>query len=134
MKYDRLYGLSAGDYRYPGEDNAFAKIEKVPLLDKLADAYVRLIVELGALPDVEGNCFRVTEKTCARIYKLYELAAMRLDMPSLPPLYIKSSFEINAGSYGGSKPMIVLTSSSGRFQFSVENAYTVRYSTPISLQ
>ena len=29
---------------------------------------------------------------------------------------------------------MVLTSSAGRFQFSVENAYTVRYSTPSSLQ
>ena len=32
------------------------------------------------------------------------------------------------------RPMMVLTSSAGRFQFSVENAYTVRYSTPSSLQ
>ena len=32
------------------------------------------------------------------------------------------------------RPMMAATSSEGRFQFSVEKAYTVRYSNPISLQ
>ena len=36
--------------------------------------------------------------------------------------------------YCSKSPMMVLTSSAGRFQFSVEKAYTVRYSTPSSLQ
>ena len=46
----------------------------------------------------------------------------------------RSMVSTASSRYCFKRPMMALTSSAGRFQFSVENAYTVRYATPSSLQ
>ena len=49
-------------------------------------------------------------------------------------IWSRSMESMASSIYCLSRAMMVLTSSAGRFQFSVEKAYTVRYSTPRSLQ
>lgn len=110
MDYTSLCGLKVSDYEYPGEDNAFALLKKVPLLDQVTGAFLKLDIQTGLLPSTQGDCFRITEGTCPEVYRLYETALCRLDMPKAYPLYVKSEFEFNAYAVGG-EPFIVLHSS-----------------------
>lgn len=110
MEYGALHGLKVRDYEYPGEDNAFALLKKVPFLDQAVSAYLKLNAQAGILPAIHGDCFRITEGTCPEVYRLYETALRRLDMPEAYPLYAKSEFEFNAFAMGG-EPFIVVHSS-----------------------
>lgn len=111
MEYDRLAGLCTEDYVYPGEDNAFAALKKIPVLDQIAAAYLKYISQIGYLPEIQGNCYCVTKETCPEVYAVYQKALQRLDFQEEYPLYVKSSFEYNAFTSGGSAPYIVIHSS-----------------------
>lgn len=111
MNYGNLKGLQVDDYRYPGEEKAFKLIEKVPLLDELVGAYLKMIQETMVYPEIQGDCYRVTEKSAPRLYGLYKTCLERLDMDQEYPLYVKASFDYNACAYGGNSPLIILHSS-----------------------
>lgn len=111
VNYGRLKGLRVDDYRYPGEESAFRLLEKIPLLDELAGAYLKGIQETVSYPEIQGNCYRVTAKTAPRLHRLYTTALERLDMDQEYPLYVKADFDYNACAYGGNSPLIMLHSS-----------------------
>lgn len=107
MEYSALHNLKTDDYEYPGERNAFALLKKIPFLDQAVDVYLKLIMEVYALPEVQGNFYRITEETCPEIYRLYKLALSRLDIKEEYPLYAKAEFEYNAYATGGSPYIVV---------------------------
>lgn len=110
MDYFALPGLKVSDYEYPGEDNAFAVLKKVPLLDQVTSAFIKLNIQTGLLPATQGDCYRITETTCPALYRLYQTALRRLDIQEEYPLYAKSDFEFNAYAVGG-EPFVVVHSS-----------------------
>ena len=97
MGYDCLQNLCVEDYEYPGEKNAFAVLKKIPILDKVTGAYLKYISQLAIVPEQQGDFYRVTEKTCPEIYKLYKTALKRLDISEEYPLYIKAEYNSAAG-------------------------------------
>ncbi len=111
MEYGRLKGIKTEEYEYPGEETAFSLVKKVPLLDKIVAAYLKYGNWMLALPEVQGDCFRVTEETSPEAYRIYKTALTRLDMPSEYPLFAKEDYEYNAYTTGGSAPYIVIHSS-----------------------
>lgn len=111
MEYEKLKGIRVSEYEYPGEANAFAVVKKIPGMDKILAAYMAYLSKLYSLPEVLGDCFRVTEDTSPAVYKIYKKALQRLDMPEEYPLYAKSEYEYNAYTTGGSSPYVVIYSS-----------------------
>ena len=111
MEYNRLYDLNVSDYIYPGENNAFNLIRKVPLWDKLMNEYCGVIISSNDLPNAQADYYRVTEKSCKHIHDLFELAKARLEIPQDIPLFIKPEFDFNACAYGGGSPFIIIHSS-----------------------
>lgn len=111
MTYGRLKGLKPEDFQHPGEKNAMAVLRNIPMLDMIAGKYVDMRVQLGIYAETVGSDFRITEKTNPRIYRLYQLALERLDMPMEYPLYSRMSFDYNAGAVGGENPFIYIHSS-----------------------
>lgn len=111
MEYASLSGLRPEDYMYPGEDSAFAALKKIPVLDQIAAAYLKYLTQIFTLPEVQGDCFRITKETCPAVYGIYQKALSRLDMEEEYPLFAKAAFDYNAYTTGGSKPYIVIHSS-----------------------
>lgn len=111
MEYEQLYGLQVSDYEYPGEANAFSLLKKIPVLDKVVAAYLKCATHAFHLPEVIGDCFRVTPDTSPRVYDIYKKALKRLDITEEYPLYVKAEYDYNAYTTGGSAPFIVIHSS-----------------------
>lgn len=111
MEGTRLEGLRTEDYIYPGEDNAFAAIKKIPVLDKAVAAFIKYQTQLTWLPQVQGDSFQITDDTCPDIYDIYRTALERLDMPEEYPLFVQSAFEYNVYATGGDEPFVVINSS-----------------------
>ena len=111
MDYKRLKGLKMEDYQHPSEKTAFEALRKLPFIDKLTAQFVKYIVSISALPEIQGNCFRLTRSTCPEIYDSYLTALERLDMPREYPLYAREDYQYNACAFGGDKPFICINSS-----------------------
>lgn len=109
--YTRLAGLKTEDYEYPGERTALWALRKIPLLDKIIAEECKLLVQTQVIPEMEGGCFHVTEKTCPDLYRLFMTACERLDITEEIPFYVKAEFEYNAVMYGGAKPLLMVHSS-----------------------
>ena len=111
VEYNHLYNLKPSDYMYPGEDNAFNLIRKVPLWDKLMNEYMGFVISSNELPNAQADYYRVTEKSCKHVHDIFELAKARLDIQQDIPLFIKPDFDFNASAYGGGSPFIIIHSS-----------------------
>lgn len=103
--------LCVEDYTYPGEENAFAVLKKIPVLDQVIAAYQKYVAHALVLPQIQGDYFRITEDTCPAIYAVYQKALERLDIEEEYPLFSKSCFEYNAYTLGGNAPCVVIHSS-----------------------
>lgn len=111
MEYEQLHGLQVAEYEYPGEANAFALLKKVPVLDQLVAGYLKYTSQTFQLPQVQGDCFRVTQATSPDVYHIYKKALKRLDISAEYPLFAKADYEYNAYTTGGSSPYVVIHSS-----------------------
>lgn len=111
MEYNCLKGIKPAEYEYPGENNAFAALKKIPMLDRITAEYLKYRIQSGMMPELLGDCFRVTEQTCPQVYTLYLKALKRLDMPEEYPLFAKAEYQYNAYASGGSAPFVVIHSS-----------------------
>lgn len=111
MEYTRMNGLKASDYMYPGEDLAFTELNSFPLVDKVIGEIIALSTNTNALPETQADMYRVTEKSCPKVYELFQTAKTRLDIKKEIPLFIKPDFDFNACAYGGESPFIIIHSS-----------------------
>lgn len=109
--YERLKGLKTTDYEHPGEKLAMAALRKVPLLDLVFAKYMDMTMKTDLLAECAGNNFRITDKTNPRIYRLYQTALARLDMPREYPLFSELGYEYNAYAAGAKENFIVIRSS-----------------------
>lgn len=111
MEYECLKDIQVSEYEYPGEANAFALLKKIPLLNQVTGAFLKYTDQMGWLSEVQGDCFRITEKTAPEVYRIYKKALKRLDMEEEYPFYAKSEYEYNAYTAGGNAPYVVIHSS-----------------------
>ncbi len=109
--YNRLKGLKTTDYEHPGEKLAMAVLRKIPLFDLVFAKYMDMTIKADLLAECAGNNFRITEKTNPRIFRLYQTALARLDMPREYPLYSELGYEYNAYAAGARENFIVIRSS-----------------------
>lgn len=109
--YDRLKGLKVTDYEHPGEKTAMAALRRIPLLDLVVAKYMDMSMKVDLRAECAGNNFRITEKTNPRVYRLYQLALARLDMPEEYPLYSELGYQYNAYAAGARENFIVVNSS-----------------------
>ena len=111
MIYESLYGLKPEDYQHPGEKIAMAALKKIPLLDVVMAKVIDARVQMDSYAETVGNCYRITEKTNPRVYRIYKLALARLGVKDEYPIFSKMSYDYNAYATGVEKPFIVLHSS-----------------------
>lgn len=111
MEYGQLKGIQVSEYEYPGEVNAFAALRKIPMLDQITGVFLKYIAQVGQLPEVQGNCFRITKETAPEVYQIYQKAINRLDMGEEYPFFARAEYEYNAYTAGGNAPYVVIHSS-----------------------
>lgn len=109
--YERLSGLKVTDYEHPGEKVSMAALRKIPLLDLVVGKYMDMMIQSDLRAECVGSNFRITPQTNPRIYKLYQLALSRLDMPKEYPLYSTLGYDYNAFAAGAKDNFIVVHSS-----------------------
>ena len=111
MTYDALHNLKVQDYEHPGEKQALAVLRSLPAVDILLGNIIDMSSQFQVQSEYIGNYFRITEKTNPRVYKLYQTALSRLDMPEEYPLYSVLKYDYNASTLGVEKPVIIIHSS-----------------------
>lgn len=111
MNYDALHNLKVQEYEHPGEQKAMAAMRSIPGADVLVGKYWDVIAQFENFGETAANGFRITEKTNPRVYKLYQTALARLDMPREYPLYATLNYEYNAAAVGTDNPIIEINSS-----------------------
>lgn len=109
--YNKLDGLKVTDYEHPGEKASMAALRKIPLLDLVMAKYMDMMIQSDLRAECVGSNFRITPQTNPRIYKLYQLALSRLDMPKEYPLYSTLGYDYNAFAAGAKDNFIVVHSS-----------------------
>lgn len=106
-----MKGIQVSEYEYPGENIAFSALKKIPFLDVMTGAFLKYISQMTIIPDIQGDCFRVTGETAPEIYAVYKKALECLDITEEYPFYAKSDYAYNAYTTGGSEPYVVIHSS-----------------------
>lgn len=110
MSYQALKGLKIEDYMYPGEDNALNLVRKIPVIKDLLSVMNNMTFQVQTLPELHGSFYRVTEKTCPHLDKLFQEAKERLDIHKDIPLFVEPKFEYNAYTTGTTNPIVCITS------------------------
>lgn len=110
MEYN-ANGLSSVDYEHSADREALALLRKVPFFDKILAAYIDFTIKSAQDIIAKGDHYRVTAKSCPRVYKLYQTALERLNMDREPDLYIKLSYDYNACAMGVKDNIILIHSS-----------------------
>ncbi|MCD7957506.1 MAG: M48 family metallopeptidase [Lachnospiraceae bacterium] len=111
MEYGRLTGLKPEEFQHPGEVYYMKALKSIPLLDKIISEVMQAGSEWQDKSDTTGNNCRITDRTNPRVYRLYQKALERLDMPKEYPLYSKLEYEYNAMTVGTKNPFIFIHTS-----------------------
>lgn len=109
MNYDALHNLEVREYEHPGEKNAVTVLRGVSGGD--VSKWLDMMIQFEEHADIAGNRFRITEKTNPRVYRLYQTALARLDMPGEYPLYSQMQYAYGTDTIGVNDPVIVINSS-----------------------
>lgn len=104
-------GLKSVDYEHSADRVALEALRKIPLLDKIMAGYLDFTSKSSLHMEISGDCYRVAEKTCPRVYNLYQTALRRLNMDREPELFIKHEYDYNAFASGTKENFIVINSS-----------------------
>lgn len=104
-------GLKSSDYEHSADKVALETLRKIPLLNTIMAAFLDFTTKSSLYMEVSGDYFRVTEATCPRVYKLFQLALDRLNMDKEPELFIKPDYNFNAFAAGAKENFIVINSS-----------------------
>lgn len=105
-----LKGLDPTTYEHDFDKSALAKMKNIPRLDDVLNFITRYAVEKVYSIQYTGSHLRVSENRYPKIYSYLKQACEVLDMETIPELYIKWDYTIDAMTVGNEHPIIVLNS------------------------
>jgi Zn-dependent protease with chaperone function len=105
-----LKDISSKTWEHPADRAALNALRQIPGLDQLLKMIVGATAEKRYRLFMLASTVRTSGKQFPKIYNLFTEACSRLDLRTVPELYISQSPFLNAGAIGVDKPFIVLYS------------------------
>jgi Zn-dependent protease with chaperone function len=106
----RLIQISPKAYEHPADRAATAALKSIPMLD----AVVRKLIELGYERTLRqlllANSVRISEDQLSEVWASHRAALARLDIETVPQLYMGQNPFVNASAIGSQDPMVLINS------------------------
>lgn len=99
------------EFVHPGEEAAWNALLKNQAFQTVVDVFQSIHTDLTAFGAMKGRNFLVTENTMPDIYRLYRIAAERLAVTEIPPLYVQMDYAIKAQTLGTDGDCAILINS-----------------------
>lgn len=112
MRRKHLLGLDPKSYEHPFDKQALAKLEKIPGIKTVTDAFLNWAYVKWHIIELRGSNFKITEESCPDLYRLIKEVETTLDIVDSPEVYTKWSYSIN-GSTTGTKGNTLMVLNSG---------------------
>lgn len=103
-------GLAANDFQHPDDVGAIEALRALPGLDTVVGKFLEYGLERVYYLENTADNVRVTEKMFPRLYKSLKWACRILDVDE-PELYVNVDPQVNAYTFGNTRPFVVLSSS-----------------------
>ena len=105
-----LKGLAHSQYEHPFDHVALSSLERTHGLGIVGNFISRNTIEKFYTIQYTGSNLKVTQDSYSDIYEYLSYASKILDLETIPDLYIRWSYDINAFTVGSENPIIVLNS------------------------
>ena len=106
----KLERISPRAYQHPADRAATAALAKVPYLDQVVRTLVSLGYERALRAASLGSSVRLGDLQLPHVWVLQREVYQRLDMPSVPDLYLTQYPLANAYTIGSGRPIVLLNS------------------------
>ncbi len=107
-----LPGISSRAWEHPADRGALVALRELRGFDDVLKSLAALWSERGFRVEYLGGAIKVDHRQFPRVHQIYAEAAMALDVPELPDLFVQYDPMINGQTIGMDSPFIVLTSAS----------------------
>lgn len=101
----------AADFKHPKENAAWKELSGSLPFQFVVDAFQGVYSDLTVFATMKGRCFLVTGETEPRLYRLYRIAAERLDVEEIVPLYLQMEDAIQIETVGTDDDCAILLNS-----------------------
>lgn len=101
--------ITSAAFEHPADTQALEAVKRIPILDKVFRKLMELGIERVFRIQLIGQAIHVTPKQCPKVYRIFKEAADILDMHE-PDLFLTTSPQVNAFTFGVERPFIVLQS------------------------
>lgn len=105
-----LSGLNPASYEHPFDKKALSALEATPGLTIIGRFITKNMVERVYTVQYTGSNLKITKNSYPKIYEYIEYACEILDIKTIPDLYVRWSYDINATTIGSDNPIIILNS------------------------
>ncbi len=105
-----LPGISSRAWEHPADRGALVALRELRGFDDVLKALSSLWSERGFRVEYLGGAIQVDHRQFARVHQVYAEAAMALDVPQLPDLFVQYDAAVNGQTIGMDTPFIVVTS------------------------
>src|SRR3954471_8074297 len=106
----RLVGISPKAYEHPADRAATAALKSVPMLDQVVRKLIEYGYERALRQALLAGSVRLGEDQLPEVWADYRAALARLDLDSVPDLYLTQFPITNAAAIGAQKPIVLLNS------------------------
>lgn len=105
-----LTGISATAFQHPADAAATAALRRIPLFDQLVRTLAHYGYERALLQQLLANGVRIGESQLPALWASHVEAYARLDLDTVPELYMEQSPLGNAMTIGADRPVVVVES------------------------
>ena len=109
-EHAQLTHLPSKLYEHPFDTRAMESIQKIPGVDSVLKTLIKESYERANRLFHKANTVSITSKQLPHLHQLFLDAAYRLDLETVPDLYLLQSPVVNAYTTGVDRPFVVLTS------------------------
>jgi Zn-dependent protease with chaperone function len=107
----RLIEISPKAYEHPADRAATAALQSIPMLDTVVRKLIEYGGERALRQELLGNYVRLGDAQLPEVWASHRAALARLDIQTVPELYLGQGPFINASAIGAQQPMVILNSS-----------------------
>lgn len=108
----------AADFRHEKEREAWGSVEKNGAFRSVVDAYQEISNDLGSFAIMKGRSFPVTRQTYPKLYRLYRIAAERVGVEDVVPLYLEMEYSLQTRTVGTDGDCAIIMSSACLTEYS----------------
>jgi Zn-dependent protease with chaperone function len=106
----KLTGLCSQHYEHPSDRQALDTVKKIPGIETVLKTLIKESYERAHRLYLKANTVAVTSRQLPTLQQMLLEAAFRLDLATVPDLFVTHAEEANAYTTGVEKPVMVLTS------------------------